>query len=113
MPPILLGNLFSVLATGTDVLSASRKSPRSMLLWQTASQFFLALTSLVLGGYSAVVQNVVSMVRNLTALCKRGGSMGYFDLLASADLASPFDEKTVRDVTDSVVKIIEEFERKI
>lgn len=47
------------------------------------------------------------------ALCKRGGSRGYFDLLASADLASPFDEKTVRDVTDSVVKIIEEFERKI
>ena len=39
--------------------------------------------------------------------------MGYFDLLASADLASPFDEKTVRDVTDSVVKIIEEFEKKI
>ena len=67
---ILLGNFLSVLATAADLFGASRKSPRAMLLAQTASQGFLGLSSLVLGGYSAVVQNIVSVIRNLTALAK-------------------------------------------
>ena len=68
MSPVVIGNLFSVLATGADLWGASRKSARAMLWAQTVSQGFLGISSLVLGGYSAVVQNVVSMIRNLTAL---------------------------------------------
>ena len=68
MTSILLGNIFSVLATGADVFGSSRKSTKAMLAAQTVGQFFLAASAFVLGGYSAVVQNVVSIVRNLTAL---------------------------------------------
>ena len=37
---------------------------------QNLSQFFYGLSSLVLGGYSAVVQNVVSILRNFVAMSK-------------------------------------------
>ena len=70
MSPVIMGNLFSLLATGTDLFSAAAKSARSMLLAQTLSQVLLGASSFVLGGYSAVVQNCVSIVRNLTALGK-------------------------------------------
>ena len=73
MTSILLGNIFSVLATGADVFGSSRKSTKAMLTAQTVGQFFLAASAFVLGGYSAVVQNVVSIVRNLTALKDKSG----------------------------------------
>ena len=67
MNHVIAGNVFSLLATGTDIYSSSAKSTKRILLAQTVSQVLLGLSSLVLGGYSAVVQNVVSAVRNLTA----------------------------------------------
>ena len=48
MNTVILGNLFSVLATGADLWGASRKSARGMLWAQSASQAFLGLSSLVL-----------------------------------------------------------------
>ena len=71
MNNIIAGNIFSLLATATDLYSAYRKTTRSILLAQTASQCFLGASSLVLGGYSAVVQNIVSVIRNITAMGKR------------------------------------------
>ena len=68
MSHILLGNIFSLLSTITDLYSVSRKTARSMLITQTITQALLALSSIILGGYSAVVQNVVSILRNLAAL---------------------------------------------
>ena len=68
---ILVGNIFSILATVCDLFAASRKNPRTMIWAQTISQGFLAFSALVLGGYSAVVQNIVSVFRNLTALGKK------------------------------------------
>ena len=45
-------------------------------------------------------------------LCRRGGSVGYFDLLASAGLDSPFEKGTIGKVMDEVGRIIHEFEQK-
>ena len=75
MNTIVAGNLFSLLATVTDLYSASRKTTRSMLWAQTASQGLLGLSSFVLGGYSAVVQNVVSMIRNITAIGQKSSRL--------------------------------------
>lgn len=83
MNQILWGNLFSLFSTGTDLYSVSRKTARSMLLWQTATQALLALSSLMLGGYSAVVQNVVSILRNLAALGKPVGKAVEYGLIAA------------------------------
>lgn len=62
---LLAGNICSVLAMITDAISTSRKSTGSMLLFQTASQFFYVIGAIVLKGYSAAVQNVVSIIRKL------------------------------------------------
>ena len=68
---VLTGNICSVLAMITDALSTSRKTGRSMLVFQTFSQLFYIVGSVVLKGYSAAVQNAVSAVRNLLAIGKK------------------------------------------
>lgn len=68
MIEVILGNVFSLLAMGTDTLSASRKTGKGVLLTQLASQVFYGASAFVLKGYSAVVQNGVSVLRNLCAL---------------------------------------------
>lgn len=68
MNDIILGNLISLLAMGSDSFSATRKTAKGVLLVQCISQSLYGLSSLVLKGYSAVVQSVVSIVRNLVAV---------------------------------------------
>ena len=82
MDPVLLGNLFSVFATAADLSSTAFKSTKRMLWAQSVSQGFLALSSLTLGGYSAVVQNVVSVVRNLTAIRQKASKALEYVLIA-------------------------------
>ena len=66
----ILGNLFSVFAMISDAFSSSRKTARGVLGVQTLSQLFYGASVLVLKGYSGAVQNGVSILRNLAALCK-------------------------------------------
>ena len=68
MQGILAGNICSILAMVSDAVSTSRKTARSMLLFQTLSQLFYVVGAVILKGYSAAVQNVVSVVRNLLAV---------------------------------------------
>lgn len=68
MQGLLAGNICSVLAMITDAVSTSRKSTVSILLFQTASQCFYVVGAVILKGYSAAVQNVVSILRNLLAI---------------------------------------------
>jgi len=65
---ILIGNIFSLLAMVTDSVSASRKTPRGVLLVQSVSQIIYCAGAIMLKGYSAAVQNAVSVVRNLAAI---------------------------------------------
>ena len=65
---LILGNLFSLLAMFTDSWSASQKTAKKVLEVQLLSQFSYGASSFVLGGYSAVAQNVVSALRNLAAI---------------------------------------------
>ena len=44
-------------------------------------------------------------------LCKLGGSLGYFDLLKACNLKNPFEEETIREVTEGVVEVIAELEK--
>ena len=64
---LIIGNLCSLFATIADVFSTSRKKVRDFLLFQCVGQTFYLLCGIFLKGYSAAVQNVVCLLRNLAA----------------------------------------------
>ena len=65
---MIIGNLCSLLAMGTDAFSTTRKTTKGMLWVQNLSQLIYGVGTAVLGGYSGAVQNVVSILRNLVAI---------------------------------------------
>ena len=65
---LIAGNFCSLLAMLVDSFSASRRTPKGVLLVQSVGQVFYCLSSMILGGYSACVQNVVSLIRNMVAI---------------------------------------------
>lgn len=71
MGNIIIGNICSLLAMGTDTVSASGKTTKSVLLVQVISQLFYGIGAVVLKGYSAAVQNAVNILRNLGAVWTR------------------------------------------
>ncbi|MBQ8587294.1 MAG: YgjV family protein [Oscillospiraceae bacterium] len=71
MLELILGNICSLIAMGTDAVSSWAKSARKMLLFQCLSQGIYAVGSVILKGYSAAVQNAISLARNLFATRKR------------------------------------------
>ena len=68
MESLIIGNLCSLAAMITDAISASRKTSKGVLFVQTISQVFYVFGSIVLKGYSAAVQNAVSIFRNVAAI---------------------------------------------
>lgn len=67
---IVIGNICSLLAMVTDSVSATQKTVSRVLWVQTASQLIYGIGAVILRGYSAAVQNAVSIIRNLTAIKK-------------------------------------------
>lgn len=65
--PIIIGNLCTLLAMGANAFSGTRKTTKSMLRFQNLSQLIYCVSAIVLGGYSAAVQNLVSICRNTVA----------------------------------------------
>ena len=65
---LIIGNLCTLLAMGSNALSTTRKNVKGILLLQSLSQLIYCVSAVVLGGYSAAVQNVVSIVRNFAAI---------------------------------------------
>ena len=65
---LIIGNTCSLLAMGTDALSASRKTVKGVLWTQNASQAIYFIGTVLLKGSSGAVQNVMSILRNLLAL---------------------------------------------
>lgn len=82
MQIIILGNILSLLAMCSDSFSSSRKTTKGVLMTQNLSQVFYGLSSLVLGGYSAAVQNVVSILRNFVAMSKISSKAVEWGLIA-------------------------------
>ena len=65
---VLIGNICSLLAMITDSVGSTQKTARRVLIWQSVSQVIYCVSTLILRGYSATVQNGVSLLRNLTAI---------------------------------------------
>ena len=67
---LIIGNLCSFIAMIADSVGSTRKSAKSMLLFQTVGQFIYATGTFILKGYSGAVQNLVSILRNILAIKK-------------------------------------------
>lgn len=57
-----------MLAAVSDSISGTRKNPKAVLGVQIISQLFYSASSFVLKGYSAIVQSIVAIFRNLLAM---------------------------------------------
>ena len=67
---IVIGNICSLLAMGFNSFSSTRKTPKGVLWMQNAAQAVYGVCGVLLKGYSATVQNVVSILRNCAAIWK-------------------------------------------
>ena len=67
---ILIGNGCSLIAMVLDSIGSTCRTARGMLLLQSVSTIIWAAGSIVLKGYSAAVQNLVALLRNLAAIFK-------------------------------------------
>lgn len=65
---IIIGNLCTLVAMISNSISSTQKTVKSMLVMQNVSQLVYCASAIVLGGYSAAVQNGVSLARNLAAI---------------------------------------------
>jgi len=68
MISLILGNLCSILALIADSVSASRKTARGVLAFQSIGQFCYGVGAVLLKGYTGAVQNLVSILRNFAAI---------------------------------------------
>lgn len=66
--PVVIGNLCTLLAMGANAASGAQKTTKRMLRYQNLSQLIYCISAIVLGGYSAAVQNAVSILRNVAAI---------------------------------------------
>ena len=67
---IIWGNVFTLLAMVCNAISSTRKTPQGVLWVQNLSQGVYVVSAIVLKGYSAAVQNVIGVIRNLIATRK-------------------------------------------
>lgn len=61
----ILGEIFSAISALCLAYSTFGKTKNKMVFWQAVNAIFYALSNVCLGGYSAVVSNVLTIVRNL------------------------------------------------
>lgn len=66
---LIIGNLCTLLAMGANAFSSTRKTGKGVLAVQTVGQGIYFISAMFLRGYSAAVQNVVSILRNFVAIC--------------------------------------------
>lgn len=62
------GEVFSLLSSLCLICSTFGKNKNDIVKWQTVNTAFYSLANLFLGGYTAIVSNVLSMTRNVLQL---------------------------------------------
>ena len=65
---IILGNLCTLLTMGANAVSSMQKTAKRILRVQNLAQLIYCASAMILGGYSAAVQNAVSILRNIAAI---------------------------------------------
>lgn len=65
---ILIGNVCSLIGMLLDSFASTRKQAKNVLFSQALAQVVYTIGAIALKGYSAAVQGVISMLRNLIAM---------------------------------------------
>lgn len=65
---IIVGEVFSLLAALSLAYSTFSNKKNKMILWQAINAVFYGFSNLFLGGYSAVVTNVLTLSRNVLSM---------------------------------------------
>lgn len=65
---IIIGNILALVAQGFSLANGTRKKKRDMIICDMGAAISFTLTNVILKGYSGVIQNVVGVLRNITAL---------------------------------------------
>ena len=81
---IIVGNICSILAMLSDSFSSTRKTRKDIMLAQSLSCVFYFAGCMVLKGYSAAVQNLVGIIRNLIAIPEKSHKWLEYLLVAVA-----------------------------
>ena len=91
---LIVGNLCSLLAMGSNAISSTRKTVKGVLAMQNVSQVIYCFSAIVLKGYSAAVQNAVGFFRNLTAIWNiRSKALEWVLIAAAAVLGVAFNNR--------------------
>ena len=70
-PYLIIGNIFSFLASLCTAVSVVKKNKTDFMYWQVGNTVFAILTNFVLLSYSGVTTNSVSLIRNVLAYKKK------------------------------------------
>ena len=62
---VMLGEIFSLMSAVCLEYSNFGKSKNRMIFWQTINAGFYSLSGICLGGYSAVISSMLTLVRNV------------------------------------------------
>lgn len=64
---LILGNIFSFLASFCTAISVVKKNKTDFMYWQVGNTLFAILTNAMLFSYTGITTNAVSLVRNVLA----------------------------------------------
>lgn len=64
---LIIGNIFSFLASLCTAISVVKKNKEDFMYWQVGNTIFAILTNVALFSYSGITTNAVSLVRNVLA----------------------------------------------
>ena len=94
MNDVIIGNICSIGAMISDSVSGTRKTEKGILLAQCVGQIFYAAGSFILKGYSATVQNIVTIFRNTYAVYgKKNKLVEWFFVLLPVVLGLVFNNR--------------------
>ena len=81
MMTLIIGNIFSFLASLCTAISVVKKSKTDFMHWQVGNTVFAILTNATLLSYSGVTTNAVSFIRNVLAYKNKLSLIGTFIIL--------------------------------
>ena len=70
MNTVVIANIFSLVAQGFSLFASTRKEKEKILIFQSIFLVITSISSCLLKGYSAVVLNIIGIIRNILSIKK-------------------------------------------
>jgi membrane-associated HD superfamily phosphohydrolase len=70
MNTVIIANIFTLIGQGFSLIGSTRKKKEEILIFQSIFMAIVSISSCLLGGYSAIVPNIVGIIRNILSIKK-------------------------------------------